>query len=66
MIFINGEFISADCVIGPWITDQEIEAIVRKSADHDLSTQFLTELRTVCREFLAESSAIYREPFTTQ
>jgi hypothetical protein len=66
MIFINGEFISTDGAIGPWITDQEIKAMVRKSADHDLSTQYLTELRTVCREFLAEGSAIYREPFTTQ
>jgi hypothetical protein len=66
MIFINGEFISTDCVIGPWITDQEIAAIARKLTGQDLSAQYLTELRTVCREILAESSAIYREPFTTQ
>jgi hypothetical protein len=54
MIFINGEFISADFIIGPWVTDQEIMGIIENSKS-DLSFKDLAELRTLCREHLTVS-----------
>jgi hypothetical protein len=66
MILIDGEFRSADIVVGPWTTDQEIEKMVRVSIQSDVTFQGIADLRTACLESLAQSDAKYRSPFTTQ
>jgi hypothetical protein len=66
MIFIDGEFHSTDFIIGPWITDREIEAIARLSRLPNITPQGLADLRTACRESLAQADHNFRNPFTIQ
>jgi hypothetical protein len=64
MIYLDGTFRDGTNTVGPWTTDQEIEEMVRRSEGRDINSQGLRELRTVCREQLAQADANFRSPFT--
>lgn len=65
MIMIDGKYQSANMVVGPWTTDQEIKTMI-KGCNQKYSFEELSEMRTGCREYLAQADANFRSPYTTQ